>query len=439
MKAARRNDVWRRATKRAHPLLSGAIEISFPWSAQNVSLDVKGSVAVVAGSNASGKSQMLQGLANKFSGQGVTLVRLHELCEWLRLLLKTRADFIESISEYEPVVLAEDDLASLSSVVGRRYDAASWFNLEFDESPFTEIVGTSTFPYMVVEHDGHDYGSQDMGLGELGVHVLFWVLRNMQNSEQIIVLLDEPDAFLPDASSEMLAAYVLQWAQKQQAAVVFTTHCHELAAVAANFESLHILGRRPAAAYCVSGAAARSKLVSTYAGGTREPAVDIFCEDEAAFYLGREVWRALGDLPQSRWTWVDGTGSLDQLRGLLPRSPHLLFAYDADQTARLAASTDKRILLLPGGPNPDAIFRSLAVEATAELATALGISLEQLLIRLDALEGESDDHEWTAGVVELGASRVGSLEAIARLAVRLMDDAQLEAFGQQVASALKPK
>ncbi len=96
--------------------------------------------------------------------------------------------------------------------------------------------------------------------------------------------------------------------------------------------------------------------------------------------------------------WGNGHGFLRGLQEHVPRTPRpaISFGYvfDGDQRGTVEPSTDRQwdVVFLPTTSDPDALFWSLRLRP-AELAAWLNISVEDLQLQLDRLEGQ-DVHDW---------------------------------------------
>lgn len=71
------------------------------------------------------------------------------------------------------------------------------------------------------------YTMLDMGLGELAAHVLLWTLWYLRDQGELVLLLDEPDAYFPPRSREPLLDHIGTTAATRNQAFVLTTHSRE--------------------------------------------------------------------------------------------------------------------------------------------------------------------------------------------------------------------
>jgi hypothetical protein len=109
----------------------------------------------------------------------------------------------ELLEAYSPAQLAESEVDKLSYLVGREYETVEIFEIGDETEGFA-------FPYMVVTAAGTKYGSEDMGLGELALHLTNWHLSRVP--ENSILLLEEPETHISPRSQHTLLNILAEYA-----------------------------------------------------------------------------------------------------------------------------------------------------------------------------------------------------------------------------------
>jgi energy-coupling factor transporter ATP-binding protein EcfA2 len=394
--------------------------------AMGVELDLSRGCTVVAGRNGAGKSQLLAAAEEALADKGI-LIQLHQLCERIRAVHASRSDIAEMEEETGPLTLNADVVGHVRRIVGREYDTIQWFALDLapsgqDDGTFLWGGDQSLVPHFRATYKGIEYSTLDMGLGELSVHVLFWVLEQYRDVTGVTLLLDEPDAYLPPIGSERILARLQDVCLRRNWDLVVSTHSEEMIRTACANEGLLLLRRGArsvieSARSWVDGPEIAAELLS-------EPPVDLilFCEDESAAALARSLLRA-GAADGGRSitvVWKDGEGYLTALSQHLPRYPRMKvkfgLVFDGDQRGRDgkdSLSSGWQLIFLPTSLDPDDLFKSLAADPR-RLAARLQTDEAVLAAWLDALEG-SDKHDWVNGLCDKHGVRVTVLDALADL------------------------
>jgi len=391
-----------------------------------VELDLTRGCTVVAGRNGSGKSRLLAAAKAELADRGL-LIQLHQICERIRDIHASRNDIPEMEEETGLLSVDPTVLDHIYRVVGREYEEIQWFALDLepsDEGDKTFLWSGDQFlvPHFRVTYNGIEYTTLQMGLGELSVHVLFWVLEQYRDVEGITLLLDEPDAYLPPIGSERMLARVQDVCMRRKWVLVVSTHSEEMIRTACANEGLLLLrlgGQSviESTRSWVEGPEIADELVS-------EPRVDLvlFCEDESAAALTWALLRAgAADRGRSATViWKDGAGYLTALSRHLPRYPQMKvkfgLVFDGDQRerdGRGGLSAGWQTIFLPTAQDPDALFKSLRSDP-GRLATRLQTDQAHVVAWLDALEG-ADSHDWVNGLCDRRGTRAAVLQALADL------------------------
>ena len=384
----------------------------------------------MAGRNGAGKSQLLEAAKNVLGDRGV-LIQLHQLCEQTRDALRSRGDVAGLVEDDGEMLVGAEILGHVGRIVGRDYDEIQWFALDLgptdEDTKAVLSLGNDgddqgLVPHFRVRFNNVEYWTPDMGLGELSIHILFWVLEQYRHEEGLTLLLDEPDAYLPPIGSARLLARLQGLCRSRAWNLVITTHSEEMIRAALENDGLVVLRRgvdssiEAARSWEVGGAVADDLL--------SRPPVDLvlFCEDESAAALCRALLRAsaadrgLG----ISVVWKGGTGDLNRLAKHLPRYQGMLvkfgIVYDGDQRGnegRGDVSAGWQTVFLPTAQDPDELFKSLA-SARSRIAERLQVLETVVAGWLDSLGG-SDKHDWVNGLCELHGNRMAVLDALGDL------------------------
>lgn len=372
------------------------------------SIDLASPCIVLGGRNGAGKSRLLRALANHI-GEKALLIDLHHLCEQALIVLRSRADFDAMLEEFDPSGPSADRLEDVQRVIGREYESIEWFALEVEpDDPMIaerfrwagEEPRQTLLPYFSAHFRGQHYTARDMGLGEFSIHFLFWIFELLRGETDIVLLLDEPDAYLPPVGVESLLARILNLCRERQWQAILSTHSEEMITLAIEHRAFTLLQLDENGQTVASHSADDPMVGNTLLS---RPPVDrvVFCEDEVACALTRSLLDAVDPILSKRVAVLwggEGHGSLRMLLKHLPRPPRarVRFAYvfDGDQRGTVEEDRTDRwgTIFLPTADDPNVLLKSLAGEREV-LANRLGVLLAHLSEKLDGLEGE-DVHDW---------------------------------------------
>ncbi|NKX92808.1 hypothetical protein HF995_05895 [Sanguibacter hominis ATCC BAA-789] len=405
------------------------------FSFEGAKIDLGDPCIVLGGLNGSGKSRALRALADSLGDKGL-LVNLHELCERVLTVLRSRDDFVDMKNEFGRVGPDDKRRSDVERAVGREYESVDWYALEIEssDSSYSDGFGgaeVELLPYFDVGYRGVRYTSRDMGLGELSVHLLFWILEQHRERSDITLILDEPDAYLPPVGSSALLTRLLRVCLDRGWRIVVASHASTMISEALAQEAFVLLrvdeSGRTMAVHSRDDASLADLLVG-------DPVVRrvLFVEDESAFTLTRVLVEVMGQRAsrETAIVWGDGSGYMVELQRHLPKPPEsaVRFAYvfDGDKRSEVFESKSRRwpALFLPTDLDPDELFKSLRLEY-AELAHRLRVPVSELQARMDLLEGK-DSHDWVNDLATAyGRTRV--LRSLAELWVDKNSD-QASAF-----------
>lgn len=395
-----------------------------------VEVDLSRGCTVLAGRNGAGKSQVLRSAKQSLGDSGV-LIELHRLCEQVLRVLRSRTDIEDMEEETGALVISDDVVDHVRRVVGRDYDLISWYALEMepdlgDENHFFWWPAQPVVPHFRVAHHGVEYSTLDMGLGELSVHLLFWILEQYREEPDLTLLLDEPDAFLPPVGSEHVLARLQAVCRSRRWGLVVSTHSEEMIRCARENDGLVVL-RREGTTIGSSQSWIDGSDIADHLLAASPVELVLFCEDESAASLARASLRARDELTGVDVVWAGGTGHLLPLVDHLPTHPRMPVRFgvvlDGDQRRApdWAGRDLARVAFLPTDEDPDSLFSTLR-NSPENLALRLQVPIRTLTAWLDALEG-SDPHDWVNGLAAKCGARDGVLAGLADLWVAEHDEA----------------
>lgn len=383
-------------------------------------------VTVVAGLNGSGKSRLLRAINDDLGSVG-RRIAIHELASWLVSELAERDDLPALAEETGALDVDPETISAVGELVRRDYQNVAWYalSLDTDDSPFSDLIGDGVVPYFEVEHGSDSYSMLEMGQGELAAHILMWTLWYLRDTRDIVLLLDEPDVFLPPASRETLLDYFVELALGRAQLFVIATHSMELIEPAAHQpRSLAFLMRAPGHSTCYVEDDDVREVAREYLYRNRYVRLLAFVEDESAAALASELLKAIDPSLWRRTAlyWCQGTGDLEALRGHLPRPPRhrhdleFILIADGDQTTSISGRRWPYIRL-PGAVSPDELFAARAAENQGTIARELGKTEPAVRAIVENLHGV-EHHRWTERFVSASdVDRTTALRALSRAAL----------------------
>jgi ABC-type lipoprotein export system ATPase subunit len=188
---------------------------------------------------------------------------------------------IQILKEGLTSTVFDDELRDAVSMICRKeYTSVSVYEVE-DEADHT-------IPLFEVVESNASYDNRSMATGELSALSLAWALRSA--SPNSIVLIEEPEAFLPPVGHAAAFGLISQIALKQRLGIVLTTHS---AAIASSVPEANLLSIRRSAGRSVLPTGKESKLRTLAALGLRPPKnALLFVEDRLARTILGEILSA---------------------------------------------------------------------------------------------------------------------------------------------------
>jgi energy-coupling factor transporter ATP-binding protein EcfA2 len=431
---AEERQVWKRlGSRNARPELG-----NFDINGQTH--DLSAPFVVVGGRNGAGKSRLLRSVAEEIGDQGLFL-DLHHLSEQAMILLRSQTDVEELADEaglYEPDAKRVEDL---SRILGRTYSSVEWSELDLipAEPEVANIFKWGgkqpTVPYFRVGHRDATYSGREMGLGEFTMHLLMWILEQYRSTENLTLLLDEPDAFLPPVGVQRLLRRLLLMCKERGWQLILTTHSEEMIRTAVDHDAFLLMYVDDAGQTRARAARDDRRIVAPL---LTRPGVErvLFCEDEAAYYLIQSMLASSDAIEDGAvaTAWGQGHGYIRELRKALPKPPRFdlafTFVFDGDQWAEVDYVPQRwPVRFLPTGGDPDALFRgALDIDF---LAGRVGASVSVVESYLSGIDGE-EDHDWVNSLAD-HFGRPMTLKALADSWVGQNLD-HSNAFVEQIAS-----
>ncbi len=227
----------------------------------------------------------------------------------------------ELLDAYTPISVDESDRRIINYVCKKSYSDIEIF--EIDE--FGDNV-----PFVKVSDDSGDYDSRTMSLGENSILLIYWTLKRSKPGS--IILLEEPETFIPPVSQSALVNLLVGASVKSKITIVYTTHSPEMfSRMSPNqVKFLYKNGAKSSVA-TENEHAAMKKLVGFY--GHKD--VIVLVEDRAARVFLTRILAKLSDEMSARCEVVEAEGSGGIVAALksFPRrilSTRLVGVFDGD-------------------------------------------------------------------------------------------------------------
>jgi ABC-type cobalamin/Fe3+-siderophores transport system ATPase subunit len=377
-----------------------------PFALSNgTTIDLDAPCIVIGGRNGAGKSRLLRDIAMAET-DSTLLIDMHYLAEQALVVLRKRHDY-NSMAEEVGAFGPDDEIrAHVEAVIHRDYQSIEWFALEMeldDEEVAERFKWTGDkplIPYFRAAYCGVGFTSPHMGLGEFSAHYLFWILEHFRDKPDLLLLLDEPDAFLPPVGVSTLLPRLYNLCKERGWRLVISTHSEEMIALAAEHKAFTLLSvdeyGQTVATHAVDDS---SVLMDVLA----RPPIEgvIFAEDEVGVAMAEALLESVDPMLRRRVSVVwggKGHGYLHVLQDKLPRPPRaamrFAYLYDGDQRDAVSAKQDDRWgpVFLPTHDDPNDLLRTLTATPN-DLAVRLGVTEDRVRRVLQRLEG-IDKHDW---------------------------------------------
>ncbi|SES17672.1 ATP-dependent endonuclease [Psychrobacillus sp. OK032] len=315
-------------------------------------------------------------------------------CEWIDASLEApqlisffaeMTNIVELLESEGEMDLDEDELTMLSYIVGKQYDAVKIYETEYSD----EVIR----PYFKVKYKGIEYGTEQMGLGELAVHLIFWRLNRIRRNS--VLLLEEPETYLAPRSQEALLNAIAKISEKNKVWVIITTHSPViLTRIPPKHIRLLVNGKDSVKIIELESNIDALQVI----GVPNNKKGIIFVEDRAArVYVRYLIGKFAPNLLQE-YEIID-VGGVKGIINNLKNFPEyikwlkIIGIFDGDQREIIKEKFNWPYLFLPGVEAVEQPFMRILDEKRELFAKLTGVSLDRIDIALTALEGK-DHHDW---------------------------------------------
>jgi hypothetical protein len=325
-------------------------------------------------------------------------------------MLSEQSNFLELIEQHGQNAANEEELKLINYLTGNEYSkvVVTTIEGEFDQYP--------AFPYFSVQLGDIEYDSSSMGMGELSLFYFWWLVTYMSHVDgHKILLVEEPESFLPPASQKRLANLIAMTCATQGVSLVLSTHSeHILTRMPSTAMHLLLRSENGVSIYPVSGGAV-SHIESL---GLMVPKLGmLFLEDVGGIIFAKSLFNRSTDFSVSNF-YYHNSGSESEIttdiRRLAPAQKGWLFAglYDGDCRAKnIAMPRDGKHFFLPGDNPPDELMMNYFKLKSAAKISGLLMTSEALVIQAKATAAGSDFHDYfhlVGGVLGMDFNRMFS-------------------------------
>lgn len=308
-------------------------------------------------------------------------------------MLLEQSNFLELIEQHGQNVASEEELRLINYLTGNEYSKVIITTIEgeFDNYP--------AFPYFSVQLGGIEYDSSSMGMGELSLFYFWWLVSYMERVDgSKILLVEEPESFLPPASQKRLANLIAMTCATQGFSLVLSTH------------SEHILSRMPSTTMHLLLRSENGVSIYPVSGGTVSHIESLglvvpkfgmlFLEDLGGIIFAKSLFNRAKEFSVNNF-YYHNSGSESEIttdiRRLVPAQKGWLFAglYDGDCRAKhMAIPQGGKYFFLPGDKPPDELMMDyFKVKSSLELSRVLMMP-EALIIQAKVTGAGSDFHDY---------------------------------------------
>ena len=253
MKRAAREDAWRRIGEEWPESAPSLKRIAFAGlpGFTDAQIEPRGGLTVLCGVNATGKTRLLNAVADAVDGIGSDFLTVEQsgvdesvlvdtfwLVQRQRLSLHNDAALEERIHQAGLTHVRANQLSNSSYLLGRDYSSIEVAELDAtDESIEIEALTehargmgralsfrSDVIPYFQVARDGRIFTSQQLSQGELAGLTLVWALNQLPKST--LTLIDEPEAFMSPLSAERVLDVIAYYAHRNSCPGIVATHSY---------------------------------------------------------------------------------------------------------------------------------------------------------------------------------------------------------------------
>lgn len=310
------------------------------------------------------------------------------------------SDLLEGLS---PRFWKEESLNAISQLVGRSYSAVEVFEID-DYAPF------GRFPYFRVRFNEVQYGSECMGMGELALFHLYWVIDSAR--EGSLLLLEEPESFVAPRSQRIFIDWLAAQCLQKKLLAVVASHS---GVIAERFPQDGIVLCTRTREGAIAQRNPPPHILVERLGILSHRRCLLLAEDEAARALTVALLRELEPRLQTECE-VIAAGSSGAITAALRAVPMvtsrrivLIGVYDGDQEGLVPADVRWPHVLLPGGANPELFIQDLMLSSPLEqLSERLGLNESIIRTALGGADGR-EPHDWLGEVCRSLEASIGLL------------------------------
>ena len=246
MRSANIDRSWERAADAERPTALRSVKLAGLDGFADQRHELSGSVLIVCGGNAYGKSRLLRALFRhdvraslEFSAARVTesvgeCVYLDPSLLVTRQMFSVSADaaLAERIDASGYTRKKAEIVRQLCYVLGNDYSSFEIAEIDSDDPDSANlaawgasqdlIYAPEVIPYFRLERDGRTYTSETMSQGELVTCTVLWALERVD--ENSVVFIEEPDSALSPKSSGRCFDLVATYAHTRNLSIVLTSH-----------------------------------------------------------------------------------------------------------------------------------------------------------------------------------------------------------------------
>lgn len=465
MRDAKIGDIWRGLSKRVSPDGPTSLKFSGLRGFSDVDIEFSRGLTVLAGANGVGKSTIIDAIYCSIVGElpllrsvsaarfnsgkislscksggaqiefefprpscGVSQTMALSKCEpgvfarKLRDNLYTTENFQDLLNGVTPQVLSGKDLEIINYIVGKEYTALSIYEIE--------AFSSEEVPYFKCSSVEGEYGAEDMGLGELSLLCLYWLIERQDDGA--ILLIEEPETHLAFRSQRRMFNYLASRALLKKMWVIVSTHSGAiLEAIPLNH--LRIINRAGGNVSVVSSPTE----ASLYSALELRPRIRgaVLLEDKASCAFLKAILRrhALPSMRSLEFLPLAGESDITKAMEHFPRGVvafKLAGIYDGDFKIPSVLS-GLCVASLPGGTAPDAWARSIIMGSMELVAKKINIDTGVLHEAVSGCNG-SDHHQW---IGELSATLSISVENLFDVCYQILDETHADVVAGLALSA----
>lgn len=141
----------------------------------------------------------------------------------IQFLFNSQENLDELLEQFNPQIIAGEDLQLLNYLTNNTYDKVSIRNIE------DEFRDYAYLPFFEVSINGREYDSRGMGLGELSLFYFFWLMSRISKLDNPkLVFVEEPESFLPPSIQLRLVDSLALYGATYGLPVILSTHSEHI-------------------------------------------------------------------------------------------------------------------------------------------------------------------------------------------------------------------